>query len=279
MSHLFILLLYMFIGLLGYLKLGDEVRGSITLSLPQEPLYDAVRAMFTTSVLLSFPLTFYVPNEIIWNRVKKHLFERYNADFNFAQAFTVEAPQTILPIQFPLPSEATAERNAGERMTSAGDAAVNNLSSEQIATSGARDNLTNKPLALIAQIGCSGKGNQVISFENANSIKSELQTSSSSIPLAYEYYCRIIVVLLTFTLAYTVPKLNLLMDLIGSFSGTTLCLTIPALIHIAAIWDDAKGIRDVALLTVDVMVVIFSLVICLGGTLSSLISIAESFRH
>lgn len=57
------------------------------------------------------------------------------------------------------------------------------------------------------------------------------------VPGRYEYYSRVFVVTLTFALAISIPKLNLLMDLIGSLSGVLICLTIPALVHLASYWD------------------------------------------
>ena len=77
-SFVVILALYFVMGLLGYLKYGSHVCGSITLNLPATPLYDCVRAMFTVSILLSYPLQFYVPNEIIWNWAKRNLLKPTN---------------------------------------------------------------------------------------------------------------------------------------------------------------------------------------------------------
>lgn len=39
-------------------------------------------------------------------------------------------------------------------------------------------------------------------------------------------------------LAMCIPMLNLLMDLVGSISGTMLSIILPPLIHLAAFWED-----------------------------------------
>lgn len=58
--------LYTAVGFFGYLKFGDKVLGSITLNLPQEPLYETCRLMFTIAIFLSYAIQFYVPFNIIW---------------------------------------------------------------------------------------------------------------------------------------------------------------------------------------------------------------------
>ena len=75
LSYTLLLGLYFSMGIFGYLKYGHHAQGSITLNLPAEPMYDIVRAMFTLSLFLTYPLQFYVPNEIIWNWAKASLIE------------------------------------------------------------------------------------------------------------------------------------------------------------------------------------------------------------
>ena len=58
--------LYTSVGFFGYLKFGDKVLGSITLNLPQEPLYETCRLMFAVAIFLSYAIQFYVPFNIIW---------------------------------------------------------------------------------------------------------------------------------------------------------------------------------------------------------------------
>ncbi|KAH9497816.1 hypothetical protein DERF_013772 [Dermatophagoides farinae] len=54
------------IGFFGYLKFGDNVKGSITLNLPAEPLYQSCKVIFACAIFLSYAIQFYVPVTIIW---------------------------------------------------------------------------------------------------------------------------------------------------------------------------------------------------------------------
>lgn len=65
--------LYIAIGFFGYLKFGEAAKGSITLNLPPEPLYETCRLMFAIAIFLSYAIQFYVPFNIIWPWVQ----ERY----------------------------------------------------------------------------------------------------------------------------------------------------------------------------------------------------------
>lgn len=61
-----VMCLYLGVGFFGYLKFGDAVKGSITLNLPFEPLYEICRLMFALAIFLSYAIQFYVPINIIW---------------------------------------------------------------------------------------------------------------------------------------------------------------------------------------------------------------------
>nr|XP_022326805.1 proton-coupled amino acid transporter 2-like [Crassostrea virginica] len=66
--------LYSAMGWYGYLKFGDEAKGSITLNLPtDEILYQLVLLMFSISLFISFALQLYVPIKIIWPKIERHL--------------------------------------------------------------------------------------------------------------------------------------------------------------------------------------------------------------
>ncbi|XP_050684194.1 proton-coupled amino acid transporter-like protein CG1139 isoform X2 [Leptidea sinapis] len=67
-----ILLLYIAMGVFGYLKYGDDIKASITLNLPQEQKKaQAAKLTFALSIFLSFPLQNFVAYSILWRKVKK----------------------------------------------------------------------------------------------------------------------------------------------------------------------------------------------------------------
>lgn len=180
LSYVILLILYFTVGFFGYLKFGAQSKGSITLNLPTEPLYDLVRAIFTLSLFLTYPLQFYVPNEIIWNWAR-----------------------TKLPVKDKTP---TQDQH-----------------------------------------------------------------------LRYEYLCRTVLVLITFVLAITVPKLNLMMDLVGSISGTALSIILPPIIHLAAFWEDTSGFSKAFMVVVDGFLIVIGLIASASGSFYSFNGILESF--
>ncbi|XP_071086834.1 neutral amino acid uniporter 4-like [Haliotis cracherodii] len=69
--------LYTAVGFYGYLKYGDEAKGSITLNLPTDDwLYLSVKLMFAISIFISYGVQFYVPMKIIWPVIESHLVSR-----------------------------------------------------------------------------------------------------------------------------------------------------------------------------------------------------------
>lgn len=181
-SYVILLLLYCSVGLLGYLRYGNDVKGSITLNLHPSVLNNTIRGAFATSIFLSYPLQFYVANEIIWSWARDTFFA---------------------------------------------------------------DLITSNPKKLYK----------------------------------LEYLCRALLVLFTFILAISVPMLNLLMDLVGSISGCALCITLPAIIHLAAFWEDVSGTSRVFMILIDVSLIIFSLMAGSSGSFFSLMAIFGSLKH
>ncbi|XP_065368522.1 proton-coupled amino acid transporter-like protein CG1139 [Calliphora vicina] len=70
--------LYAIIGFFGYIRFGKEVRGSITLNLPDgAPLADAAKLLMAIAILFTYGLQFYVPNDILWKKIS-HKFDPKN---------------------------------------------------------------------------------------------------------------------------------------------------------------------------------------------------------
>ncbi|CAG2166710.1 unnamed protein product [Oppiella nova] len=64
---------YTVVGLLGYLKYGDQVEASITLSLPKEALYISVQLMYSIAITISYPVQLYVAIQLIWPLIDNKL--------------------------------------------------------------------------------------------------------------------------------------------------------------------------------------------------------------
>jgi len=64
-------MIYLMIGFLGYLKYGSDIRGTISLNLPNEELSPQVAKIFTSiAIFCTYGLQFYVCLEIVWNEIK-----------------------------------------------------------------------------------------------------------------------------------------------------------------------------------------------------------------
>ncbi|XP_053600552.1 proton-coupled amino acid transporter-like protein CG1139 [Plodia interpunctella] len=78
-SMTIVVLLYGLVGFFGYLQFGDEVKGSITLNLPQdEILAQTAKLLMALVILFSYALQFYVPMEIITRLLLNRLSNRLN---------------------------------------------------------------------------------------------------------------------------------------------------------------------------------------------------------
>ncbi|CAG2119646.1 unnamed protein product [Medioppia subpectinata] len=70
-----VVILYLGIGLLGYLKYGADVGDVLTLSLPNEPLYNSVLVMYSCVICVSYPVQMYVTLQLLCPRVEYYLHE------------------------------------------------------------------------------------------------------------------------------------------------------------------------------------------------------------
>ena len=75
-----VIILYCTMGFFGYLKYGDNVGASISLSLPNEPLYEGVQLMYALAITLSYPLQMYVAIHLIWPGIRDFLAEHQRSE-------------------------------------------------------------------------------------------------------------------------------------------------------------------------------------------------------
>ncbi|XP_073967393.1 proton-coupled amino acid transporter-like protein acs [Choristoneura fumiferana] len=73
-TMIFVAALYGIVGLFGFLKYGEEVKGSVTLNLPQDEILAMVaKILVAVAVFFTYCLQMYAPMEILWRRVETRL--------------------------------------------------------------------------------------------------------------------------------------------------------------------------------------------------------------
>lgn len=67
----FVTVLYTLTGLLGYIRFGNDIRGSITLNLPKDELLAITgQVLIAFAMLFTFGLQFYVPMDILLRKIE-----------------------------------------------------------------------------------------------------------------------------------------------------------------------------------------------------------------
>ncbi|RWS25056.1 proton-coupled amino acid transporter 1-like protein [Leptotrombidium deliense] len=168
---------YFATGFFGFLKYGDDVKGSITLNLPCTPLYETVQLMLTIAVFPLYALQLYVPITIIWPFIQRK--------FNLQE--------------------------------------------------------------------------------------------SSLITTAADLCMRAVLVTITFMLAAAVPKLDLIISLIGALCSSSLALIFPVIIEMCTLWqEDISKKRWAFIYIKNTLILLFGLTGFLTGTYVSISNIIHS---
>ncbi|CAK1578018.1 unnamed protein product [Parnassius mnemosyne] len=72
--------LYAVVGVFGYLKYGDEIKGSVTLNLPQDEILAlSAKVMVAIAVYFTYCLQMYAPMDIIWTRMKGSIKQKFHS--------------------------------------------------------------------------------------------------------------------------------------------------------------------------------------------------------
>ncbi|XP_050079624.1 proton-coupled amino acid transporter-like protein CG1139 [Anopheles maculipalpis] len=78
-NNMCLAVLYSFIGVVGYLRYGDKIQGSITLNFPQEEdLAMIIQILSAVAILFSIGIFFYVPIETVWRRIHERVPQKWH---------------------------------------------------------------------------------------------------------------------------------------------------------------------------------------------------------
>ncbi|KAM3968329.1 proton-coupled amino acid transporter-like protein acs [Aphomia sociella] len=101
-SMVIVITLYGIFGFFGYLQFGDDVKGSITLNLPQDSIVAQTATLLMAIVIfLSFTLQFYVPMEMITRLLKKRQSNSYENIIQVAIRITIVSITVAIAAAFP----------------------------------------------------------------------------------------------------------------------------------------------------------------------------------
>ncbi|XP_052751259.1 proton-coupled amino acid transporter-like protein CG1139 [Galleria mellonella] len=101
-SMVIVIILYAIFGFFGYLQFGDDVKGSITLNLPQNSIIaKSATLLMAVVIFLSFALQFYVPMEMITRLLKKRKSDSYENVIQIAIRVTIVTITVAIAAAFP----------------------------------------------------------------------------------------------------------------------------------------------------------------------------------
>ncbi|GMT19180.1 hypothetical protein PFISCL1PPCAC_10477 [Pristionchus fissidentatus] len=86
-SCLFVLAIFAVTGFYGYLSLGDAVKDTATLNLPDTTFYQAIKLMFVGCIMISYPLQFYVPMERVEKWITRKIAQENQTRLVYAVRF------------------------------------------------------------------------------------------------------------------------------------------------------------------------------------------------
>ncbi|XP_065499983.1 proton-coupled amino acid transporter 1-like [Caloenas nicobarica] len=94
-------ILYISLGVLGYLRFGADIQASVTLNLPNCWLYQAVKLLFSIGIFFTYAVQFYVPAEIIIPPLITRVSERWGWLVNLFLRVALVGVTCVLAILIP----------------------------------------------------------------------------------------------------------------------------------------------------------------------------------
>lgn len=244
---------YMTIGYFGYHKYGQYLQGSITLNLPKTDVNEVVRLFYAAAIGLSFSIQFYVPWNIVWPHIDESLFYSYRPRENRDKL-------QILDTLFKQNAGSSKRDNSVQQSNRQDDDIDANSTNSTLATSyattmhqpliGKQDkNTLPIEMPFNAQYGslagtkkARNRLEDVMERDDENSCNiPEIKWRPPPISMrgkrkAVRFTLTFLSVALIFFFAAIIPRIDLVIALIGALAASSLSLTLPALIELSTFW-------------------------------------------
>ena len=118
----------------------------------------------------------------------------------------------------------------------------------------------------------------LVAGSNKKSTRSSSSSKCSTIKWCIgEHLFRTSLVVFTFALAVSVPRIDLFISLVGAITGATLSIMVPALMDIAVHWPAIRRGEHKLKFIKDFIIVFFGMVMFISGTYMSLYDIFDYF--
>jgi len=97
-----VVVLYAVIGFLGYVRFGGEVKGSVTLNLPDDEIpAQVVKILYAVAISFSYGLQYFVPTAIVWQSIEPKVPKAYSNIVQTAFRITVVICTVAVAIAVP----------------------------------------------------------------------------------------------------------------------------------------------------------------------------------
>jgi proton-coupled amino acid transporter len=91
-----VLAIFAVVGFYGYLAVGNDVKDTVTLNLPDQPFYQILKLLFVFCVLVSYPIQFFVPLE----RVEKFITRKCPVDKHLSYYYAARFMLVLVTLMF-----------------------------------------------------------------------------------------------------------------------------------------------------------------------------------
>lgn len=241
-SMTLVAVLYFSIGFFGYMKYGDAAQSSITLDLPNTVLFQIVKVLFSLAIFISYNLQFYVAADILWSNIYRksnYLQKSYNYSIKFNKKSSKSTKAAA-------PADTTISHDDEDGVVSSGTDDKAHIIENQASAS---------------KVVTRGKMDCRSLFNSYNIL---------------ETMFRFVLVLVTFGLSVSIPRIDLFISLVGAVACSMMAIILPPIMDLVLFWKASN--YSILKLVKDLVIILFGIYIFIAGTYVSIDDIIKYFK-